>query len=460
MQRFMRILIHRTAALAAVMVSFVFIHSTPLFALNATLKLGEYFDEVLVNKPAGVYENGDRIFVLARVPQEESPVRSKAAASVALTQELRKWAVAKSNEISPKFPKEPGLITVYQLYRKYFVNENKSWIWHNSGTAQSFHNDDGEEYIFALCIKKKDILDSLPIPGIGDGLPNNWRDYICAITRQRYVRAEDLGFLLDCGVPDAVLARETVLVSKTFDNASATNFLQLVEKFLVSETNRNPFGKAFASEKSFEAIQRLLAVNLPKTWVAESIQKRVAAFTTSMVASSNIVSTVVTNATDFLSNKTVAMIESHSTTNVAPPILVAEKMFLTAGRFVCATDLSVEASILAQEAFKVRGGLTKKREKLWTLLCDKPGIPDAWNYLGRILREEGLFSSAIACFRCAIRLQPAHEFAWANLMLTYNSLGKLDLAISTAIIARGLALDSWSIRETEAFLLKPEGVCP
>ena len=140
----------RAAASAAVAGVVFHIQAAPHFPSADILNPGEYFDEVLVGKPSGVYEDGDRLFALGRVPQDASPIQSKAAASAAAIRELRKWAVAKSDAVSPRFPKEPGMAAVLRLHRAIFSNAEAPWMWRNSGSAQIFNHDGDEEYVYAL----------------------------------------------------------------------------------------------------------------------------------------------------------------------------------------------------------------------------------------------------------------------------------------------------------------------
>lgn len=427
------------------------------FPSDKELKPGAYFDENLVGKPAGVYEWEGRLFALARVPQDDSFAVSRASAMAAASRELRKWAVSRSDEASPHFPKEPGLAAVLRLHRKYFSGDEAAWLWHSS-SSQAFQNDEDEEYVFAICVPEKDILASLPVPGTGDGLPGNWSDYLRSLVTRRYVRSADAGFLLDCAAPDAVLSRESLLVSRSLAEASVTNFLGEVTAFLSSEAKRNPFDGPFATEASFRAIQKRLVEELPSSWIADGIQNRAKAFAALEQTITNAVASAATNVAPvgICSNVVGNVSASLATTNVPPKVLDAERMFLTAGRFACPPISDETTYALARHAYGTKGGgLAGKRTALWAFLVDHPGTADAWNYLGRILREEGSLPSAIACFRCALRLKPDHEFAWANLALAYRDFGKSDLAIATTIIARGLAVDPWTIKETEAILSSP-----
>lgn len=450
------ILPSRAAAVAAVAGWAIFAGADAPFPSASELEPGAFFDEQLVGKPAGVYEHGGRLFALARVPLEDSIVLARASAMAAASRELRKWAVVHSYEASPNFPTEPGLAAVLILHSKYFSGDDAAWIWRSSD-SQSFQEDSDNEYIFAICVPKKNILDSLPVSGTDGGLPGNWSDYLCALVARRYVRDPDSRFLFDCAAPDAILARETVLVSRELAAASATNFPAEVATFLDSEARRNPFGEPFATQSSYEVVQKRLASDLPASWVADAIRTRAAAFESLRVTATNVV---------VARTNTVDGAETHAVPSVAvtqpdvhlaqPAVLDAERMFLTAGRFPGALDTDPVAVTLARRAFGTKGGgLPGKRDALWVLLSERPGIANAWNYLGRILREEGSVSEAIACFRCALRLKPDHEFAWANLAIAYRDFGESDLAIATALLARGLATDPWTVKETEAILSAP-----
>ena len=467
MSRLLRLRSVRAAALAAVAGVAIRVYAASPFPSSAVFKPGEYFDEVLVEKPNGVYEVGDRLFAIGRVPQDDSPLRSKAAASAAATRELRKWAVAKSDEVSPRFPKEPGLVEVLRIHRAFFSNSDAPWMWRNSGTAQVFQNDGDEEYVYALCVKKEDVLASLPVPGTGDGLPGNWSDYLRSAVNRRYAKNADPSFLLLVAAPDAPLARMPMA------DFPATNGVEECAAFLRGEVSSNPFGKPFEAADSFKDVQRQLADDLPKSWVATSVRERTEAFQRAVAAAA----AAATNATAAATNTTavagnaafatpknnvgpsttnLASVAGTSVTNMPPPTLLAcERMLLSAGRWHVAPEADPSFGKLAMRAFAGKAPLEDKRDRLWALLADHPGEADAWNLLGRILREKGERPCAVACFRCAIRLNPAHEFAWANLSVTYRDMGHGDLAIAAALIARGLASDPWCVRETEAILTSP-----
>lgn len=376
------------------------------FPSAVDLAPGIFFDEVLVVKPAGVYENGGLLYALGRVPREESPFLSKAAASAAAVRELRKWAVAKSDEAAPPFPKEPGLAAVLRLFRTCPSDSEASWTWRNSGTARVFQDDGDEDYVYVLCVRKDDVLASLPVPGTGNGLPPDWRDILRSLVLRRYAENPDSDFLLAVGAPDTPLARAPTAVFP------ATNGVAAFAAFLAGEVSLNPFGKPFAADRSFAEAQRRLAAALPDSWVA------VSAFEPSE----------------------------------RPELSDCERTFLSAGRWHAAPT-AVPA--FAEKAFRVFAGrvpLEIKRDRLWALLGECPGEAVAWNLLGRILRESGDLPAAVVCFRSAIRLDPVHEFAWANLAASYRDMGFGDLAVATAVVARGLASAPWCVGESEAIL--------
>ena len=441
MFRLLRNRLTRAAALAAVAGFGHFVKAAPQSPSADILKLGEYFDEVLVGKPSGVYKDGDHLFAIGRVTQGESPIQSKAAASAAAIRELRKWAVAKSDEVSPRFPKEPGLAAVLRLHRTFFSNSEAPWMWRNSGSAQIFNNDGDKEYVYALCVKREDVMASLPVPGTGDGLPGNWSDYLRSAVNRRYAKNAEPYFLLMVAAPDAPLARMPMA------DFPATNGVEECAAFLSGEVSSNPFGKPFETEKPFREVQRQLAEDLPESWIATSARKRAEASQRTAAAAA-----AATNATATASGATAVFVNA-ATNTPAPPILTAcEQMLLSAGRWHVAPEADPAFGKLAMRAFAGKAPLEVKRDRLWALLADHPGEADAWNLLGRILREKGERICAVACFRCAIRLNHVHEFAWANLADTYRDMGHGDLAIATALIARGLAVDSWCVREAEGIL--------
>ena len=437
------------------------------FPSAAELEPGEFFDEVLVGKPAGVYENGGFLYAVGRVPQEDSPFRAKAAASASAVRELRKWAVSKSDEASPLFPKEPGLAAVFRLFRTYFSGSDAPWMWRNSGTSKSFQDDGDEEYVYALCVRREDVLASLPVPGTGNGLPSNWSDYLRSLVSRHFAKDPDADFLLAVGAPDAPSARAPVAVF------SETNGVAACAVFLAGKSASNPFGKPFAAERSFAEVRRRLAAALPESWIGASVHAReedylrklqeaeeaaasnAVAQATAADSATNLVEGAANPAADPATNA-VAQVAASVPEPPAPPTLSAcERTFLSAGRWHAAPTADPSFAKLAFRAFAGKAPLETKRDRLWELLSAAPGEAVAWNLLGRILREEGDLPGSVACFRSAIRLDPTHEFAWANLAVAYRDMGFGDLAVATAVVARGLASDPWCVKETEAVLTAP-----
>lgn len=92
---------------------------------------------------------------------------------------------------------------------------------------------------------------------------------------------------------------------------------------------------------------------------------------------------------------------------------------------------------MAQEAFTAAlahhaGGRLQQAETLYRqVLLLKPGLADAHNNLGNLLRQRGNLGGAVASYREALRRQPEYPEALSNLGLALHEQGKLAEAIET-----------------------------
>ena len=71
---------------------------------------------------------------------------------------------------------------------------------------------------------------------------------------------------------------------------------------------------------------------------------------------------------------------------------------------------------------------------------------------GRLLQGKKDWFGARICFRNALRLDHEYQFALANLALTYQSMGRRELAVPAAMVAYGLATDGWCKTRSEGVL--------
>ena len=75
-----------------------------------------------------------------------------------------------------------------------------------------------------------------------------------------------------------------------------------------------------------------------------------------------------------------------------------------------------------------------------------------WNLYGRLLQSKKDWLGARICFRNALRLDREYQFALTNLALTYQAMGRRELAVPAAMVAYGLATDGWCKSQAEGVL--------
>ena len=98
--------------------------------------------------------------------------------------------------------------------------------------------------------------------------------------------------------------------------------------------------------------------------------------------------------------------------------------------------------------------MDEKANAVADALCENPGDTQLWNLYGRCLLQRGEKLAALVCFRCAVRLDAANQYAITNLSSVYDSLGYAELARGLAVIAYGIADNDWCRGVAKGVLLK------
>ncbi|MBX2800297.1 MAG: tetratricopeptide repeat protein [Myxococcales bacterium] len=83
-------------------------------------------------------------------------------------------------------------------------------------------------------------------------------------------------------------------------------------------------------------------------------------------------------------------------------------------------------------AFQARGNLKRAANQYQAIIATRPGMGDAWLYLGLVQQQQGLLDAAVGNFRSGIRNDPEHMGLREALVAVLRKQGRVDEAILTA----------------------------
>ena len=152
--------------------------------------------------------------------------------------------------------------------------------------------------------------------------------------------------------------------------------------------------------------------------------------------------------------KTIRKIRRKTVTEVSGrPVF--EEVFMSSGMNLGKVSAQTEMGKKAVAAyFDNVTPMDEKAKLIADALCENPGDSQVWNLYGRCLLQKGDKLAALVCFRCAVKLDVANQYAITNLSLVYDDLGYAELARGLAVIAYGIADDEWCRSAAKKVLLK------
>jgi tetratricopeptide (TPR) repeat protein len=129
-----------------------------------------------------------------------------------------------------------------------------------------------------------------------------------------------------------------------------------------------------------------------------------------------------------------------------------ERLFLSGGSEPNAKAARTERGKAAERAFFGACAPDERERLVLEALRENPGDKVLWNLYGRLLQNKKDWLGARICFRNALRLDREYQFALTNLALTYQAMGRRELAVAAAIVAYGVATDGWCKSQSEGVL--------
>ncbi len=479
-----------------------------------TKKAVLFYQNKLFDSPTGVYEGDGWTFFQTRVPFEKSAKSRQAAQQTArLTHDrlLLRWMIDRS--IDKGGPEaRPALSPGAALIRDLVREENPAWEFDSVKLPPvDLHQlaDQAEHNVFIVAsgCKTEKLLAAVP-EKLGTPWPTaRWAAAAKDAIRLRY-RAAPEAFLATAGAIDLLDVRRTAtqgvfpaIDSKTFPLelasfvksnaaggngrveeeagaysialaeyvASSATAIRIRERALALQKGESVRSQVFSTPIIVEETNRVTTIET--NWIARatissnrtvrtlangrhlrgSVPYRAAVF---VERTSEPAFTVKTNETITIVRRTEASLENICVFETGRPQF--ERLFLSAGTLPNAAAPQTEWGDSARAAFyneKVPENL--KEAALMDALGENPGDKILWNLLGRVFQERKDWFGAAICFRNALRLDPEFDYALTNLAICHKTLGNLNLAVGTAVLARGLATNDWCEKRAAAILESP-----
>lgn len=461
------------------------------------------------DKPQGVYEWPEEglLFVQVRIPYagSETPEDMESAELRLTHRELFAWMAKEAGKTrtDPVYPR--GMDLVRRLVREMYPLWEYTADWSFSGECQSLSREEKDERVHVMVCRRADVLASMPPAFMKSSPPDIWLRGLSELIAERYVRRRELAFMWRIGALDCLdVSRRT---KAAFPAWSDTGFEVSLRVFL-EKANETWKEEDSPSHDEYVEVRNGLADYLVNSEVAARFRAEacVVAAPTDVVTWSegvpnavletNVVTSVATNRAESAHVVTNVSVVAQSATKVLPTMTNAdrvkvhavsadeevvttvetmtvvrtakivrrktissfvgdprfERLFLGGGCLTNSVASRTSRGIAAEQVFYGMSTMDVREKMVLEALRENPSDKVLWNLYGRIFQSRKDWYGALVCFRNALRIDPNYEFALANLADVYRAMGKKDLAVGVAVVARGVATDPWCVRHAEEVL--------
>lgn len=444
-----------------------------------------YYQRELKDKPQGVYEWPEKglLFVQVHVPyMTDGSENLDANTLLAEHQELYAWLAARAGarKVDPELPR--GLDRVRRLVRANYPTWEYTADWEYKLDGQTFsREEDGKRVACAVCDKKA-VEATMPKAFLEPAPEATWlagaRELVgdCYAGRVNVPFMEQVG-LFDCAeiagkgsaptsgsVTESAAYREYVDVAReTADYLAASDLakeLRGAQKELENIVSR-PDVAYVAPPESF-VTNVTVNVSTNRAVAANAVTNRTevpfAGITAVMPAGGTVVERSVRSDESIITTVetcTVVRTRKILVQRIARDYRASpkfERLFLSGGSEPNAKAARTERGKVAERAFFGTCAPSERERLVLEALRENPGDKVLWNLYGRLLQNKKDWLGARICFRNALRLDREYQFALANLALTYQAMGRRELAVAAAIVAYGVATDGWCKSQSEGVL--------
>lgn len=448
-----------------------------------------YYQRHLKDKPQGVYEWPEKglLFVQVHVPYDADGIENLDANTLlAEHQELYAWLAGRAGakKVDQELP--PGLDRVRQLVRANYPTWEFTADWEYKLDGQSFsREEDGRRVACAVCDRKA-VEATMPNAFLDPVPDTTWLAGACELVGECYAGRVNVPFMEMIGLFDCAEVRgngKAPTSGIVTESPAYREYLE-VEKETAGYLATEAFPRGLrTAQDSLEHIPARpdVAYTVPPEGFVTNVTVNV--FTNRAVAANAVTNVAevpyagiaaVMPAGGTVVERSVQSDESIITT-VETCLVVRtrkvlvqriardyrasarfERLFLSGGKESNTAKTRTERGKAAERAFY--GACTSdERERLvLDALRENPGDKVLWNLYGRLLQSKKDWLGARICFRNALRIDHEYQFALTNLALTYQAMGRRELAVPAALVAYGLATDGWCKTQSEGVLKAKE----
>ena len=444
-----------------------------------------YYQRELKDKPQGVYEWPEKglLFVQVHVPyMTDGSENLDANTLLAEHQELYAWLAARAGakKTDPELPRGLGLVR--RLVRANYPTWEYTADWEYKLDGQAFsREEEGKRVACAVCDKKA-VEATMPKAFLDPAPDATWlagaRELVgdCYAGRVNVPFMEQIG-LFDCAevrgkgqaptsgpVTESAAYREYMDVAReTADYLAASDLaksLRAAQKGLEGIPNRQDVAYVAPPEIFVTNVTVNVSTNgavapnavtnmaaVPYAGIAAVMPAGGTVVERSVRSDESIITTVETC--------TVVRTRKVLVQRIARDYRASarfERLFLSGGKESNAAAARTERGKAAERAFFAACAPEERERLVLEALRENPGDKVLWNLYGRLLQSKKDWLGARICFRNALRLDHEYQFALTNLSLTYQAMGRRELAVAAAMVAYGLATDGWCKSQSEGVL--------
>ena len=444
-----------------------------------------YYQRELKNKPQGVYEWPEKglLFVQVHVPYiTDGSENLDARTLLAEHQELYAWLIGKASErkVDPQLP--PGLDRVRRLVRANYPTWEYTVSWEYKLDGQAFSREETGKRVACVVCDRKSVEATMPKAFLAPVPEATWLAGARELVDECYAGRVNVPFMEQVGLFDCaeVRGKGKVPTSGPVTQSPAYREYLEVERATADYLAASPLAKSLrVAQKGLEDISNRLDVAYvvpPESFVtnvsvnvstncavaANAVTNRTVVpfvgITAVMPAGGTVIQRSVRNDESIITTVETCMVvrtrrvlvqriarDYHASARF-------ERLFLSGGKLENVASARTERSKVAERAFFDACAQEERERLVLEALRENPGDKMLWNFYGRLLMNGKDWLGARICFRNALRLDHEYQFALTNLALTYQAMGRRELAVSTALVAYGLATDGWCKSQAEGVL--------
>ena len=444
-----------------------------------------YYQRHVKDKPQGVYEWPEEglLFVQVHVPYVKGGGEGiDANTLLAEHQELYAWLAARAGERKQDAKLPFGLDRTRQFVRANYPTWEYTADWEYKLTGPAFSREEEGKRVACVVCDKKSVEATMPKEFLESAADDVWLAGVRELVGECYLSRINVPFMEQVGLFDCAALwgkGQSPQPGPATERPAYREYLEAEREtadYLASSDLARSLREA---QKALESIPTRLDVDytVPPERFATNVTVHV---TTNLAVAAHAVTNKVVVPFDGIAavmpaggtvvERSVRSDESIITTvetcmvvrtrrilvqRIARDYRASpkfERLFLSGGKDANEKAARTERGKAAERAFYGACAQEERERLVLDALRENPGDKVLWNLYGRLLQNKKDWIGARICFRNALRLDREYQFALTNLALTYQAMGRRELAAAAAMVAYGLATDGWCKSQSEGVL--------